>query len=46
MFNSDSEVFKLRLCDYTVSFEQPRTQASRPGKKKDYLIVVPPKASP
>lgn len=31
---------------YTVSFEPPRTQASRPAKKKDYLIVVPPKASP
>ena len=46
MFNGDSEVFKLRLRDYTVSFEPPRTQASRPAKKKDYLIVVPPKASP
>lgn len=36
----------LRVMDYTVSFEEKRSQASIPGKKKDYLIVVPPKASP
>ena len=46
MFTGDSDIFKLRLRDYTVSFEPTRRQASVPGKKKDYLIVVPPKASP
>ena len=46
MFNGDCELFKLRLRDYTVSFAPTRRQASVPEKKKDYLIVVPPKSSP
>lgn len=39
-------LLSLRVVDYTVSFEDKRGQAGLPAKKKDYLIVVPPKPSP
>lgn len=46
MFNGDSEIFKLRLRDYTVNFEPKRSQERTSAKKNNYLIIVPPKASP
>lgn len=50
MFSGDIEVLlKLRLSDYTVSFEEKRVQSAPavPRVKKPYsLIVVSPKASP
>ncbi|NLG00227.1 MAG: hypothetical protein GX565_08765 [Lentisphaerae bacterium] len=36
----------LRVVDYTVSFEEKRSQAGHSTKKRNYLVVGPPKADP